>query len=191
MLQILCVVASLGLLVAGANLGQGPTPQTVAAPPPSAAPAANPADVASPDAIIAATYQVISGPASQTRDWNRMRSLFHPSARLIRTAPQEGGGMTATSFTLEEYIERASGYFMKNGFWEKETARRTEQWSNIFEAFSTYESRHDAKDAAPFARGINSFQLFFDGKRWWVLTIYWQEETPNNPLPAEFLPHSK
>ena len=49
--------------------------------------------------------------------------------------------------------------------------------------FSTYESRHDAKDAKPFARGINSFQLYYDGSRWWVVTILWQEETPENPLP--------
>jgi hypothetical protein len=59
------------------------------------------------------------------------------------------------------------------------------------QAFSTYESRHDAKDVVPFARGINSFQLFFDGTRWWILTIYWQEEVPENPLPPEFLPHSR
>ena len=23
----------------------------------------------------------------------------------------------------------------------------------------------------------------FDGTRWWILTIYWQEETPSNPFP--------
>ena len=99
--------------------------------------------------------------------------------------------MTAKSFTLEEYITRAGAYFAKNGFWEKESVRHSDQWGNILQAFSTYESRHDAKDATPFARGINSFQLFFDGKRWWVLTIYWQEESANTPLPAEFLPRAK
>jgi hypothetical protein len=98
--------------------------------------------------------------------------------------------MSTTSYSVQDYIDRASPYFEKNGFAEKETARRTEKWGNILQAFSTYESRHDAKDAAPFARGINSFQLFFDGTRWWIITIYWQEETPANPLPAEFLPHS-
>jgi hypothetical protein len=51
-------------------------------------------------------------------------------------------------------------------------ARRSERWGSIMEAFSTYESRHDPKDAVPFARGINSFQLFFDGTRWWIMTIY-------------------
>jgi len=190
MSQKLFVAITLWFLVASATLAQTSTPQAVPAPAPSTPIAANPADVSSPDAIIAATYDVISGPAGE-RNWNRMRSLFLPSARLIRTAPQEAGGMTATSFTLEEYITRAGAYFMKSGFFEKESARHADQWGNIFQAFSTYESRHDLKDATPFVRGINSFQLFFDGKRWWVLTIYWQEESPSTPLPPEFLPHSK
>ena len=168
-------------------------PRTVdVAPPIAATPAAaNPADVASPDAIIAAAYDVISGPAGQKRDWNRMLSFFYPGARLIRTVPKKEGGMAATSFSTQDYIDHASVYFEKNGFSEREIARRTEQWGNILQAFSTYESRRDAKDTTPFARGINSFQLFYDGTRWWILTIYWQEERPENPLSAEFLPHSR
>ena len=42
---------------------------------------ADPRDVESIDAIIAAAYDVISGPAGQKRDWNRERSLFYPGAR--------------------------------------------------------------------------------------------------------------
>src|SRR2546422_6579302 len=57
-------------------------------------------DVASPDAIIAAAYDVISGPAGQKRDWNRMRSLFYPGARLIRTAPKKEGGIDRKSTRL-------------------------------------------------------------------------------------------
>ncbi len=179
------------LLSAGASWEQNQAPPQAPVPPAAAAPAAKQADVASPDAILVAVYDVISGPAGQKRDWDRMRSLFYPGARLIRTAPKKEGGMGATSFSVQEYIDRASGYFEKNGFSEKEIARHADKWGNILQAFSTYESRHDAKDAVPFARGINSFQLFFDGTRWWILTIYWQEETPEIPLPAEFLPHSR
>lgn len=178
------------LLTLGACLGQNQSlpPSHVASPTAAQVPVANAADVASPDAIIAATYDVISGPAGQKRDWDRMRSLFYPGARLIRTAPKKEGGMGATVLSSQDYIDRASVYFEKNGFTEREIARRTENWGNILHAFSTYESRHDVKDATPFARGINSFQLFFDGTRWWILTIYWQEETPEHPLPAEYLP---
>jgi hypothetical protein len=148
---------------------------------------AKPSDVASPDAILAAAYDVISGPAGQERDWDRMRSLFYPGAQLIRTAVKKEGELTATFLTPQDYIDRAGSYFKQNSFFEREIARRSERWGSIMEVFSTYESRHDPKDPVPFARGINSFQLFFDGTRWWIMTIYWAEETTQNPLPPEFL----
>jgi hypothetical protein len=40
-------------------------------------------------------------------------------------------------------------------------------------------------------RGINSIQLLNDGKRWWIMTIYWQGETPETPLPKEYLKSKK
>jgi hypothetical protein len=155
-------------------------------------PAAKPADVASPDAIMAATYDVISGPAGQQRDWDRFRSLFVPGARLIPVvAKKTGSGSDTRIITPDEYAKFADTYFQKNGFAEREISRKAERYGNIMQIFSTYESRHDAKDAQPFARGVNSFQLFYDGTRWWVVTIYWLEETPENPLPKEFLPPAK
>src|SRR5580700_10401506 len=79
-------------------------------------PAAKPADVASPDAILAATYDVISGPAGP-RDWDRFRSLFLPGARLAAVIPgKDGAGLSARSFTPEEYITFGDTYFQKNGF---------------------------------------------------------------------------
>lgn len=161
-------------------------PETPATP--ETPPAAKPADVASPDAILAAVYDVISGPAGQKRDWDRFRSLYLPGARLIPTGPKkEGGGFFARVMSPDDYVARVTPYFEKEGFYEKEAARRMERFGNIVHIFSTYESRHDPKEA-PFARGINSFQLFFDGARWWVVTTLWQAETPENPIPKEFLP---
>jgi hypothetical protein len=162
--------------------------QSAPAPPPPA----KPADVASPDAILAATYQVISGPAAEKRDWDRFRSLFAPGARLIAvSARKTGTGLEIHGVTPVEYATYADAYFQKNGFAEREIARKSERYGNIMQIFSTYESRHDAGDAQPFARGINSFQLFYDGTRWWVVTIFWQEEAPDTPLPKEFLPAAK
>ncbi len=165
---------------------QSQTSQAPATPP--APPPARPADVSSPDAILAATYDVISGPPGK-RDWDRFRSLFLPGARLAAVIPaKEGAGLSARSFTPEEYTEFGDPYFAKNGFFEREASRHADRYANIMQIFSTYESRHDIKDPKPFARGINSFQLFFDGKRWWVVDIFWQEETLEAPLPEEFLP---
>src|SRR5437879_8820432 len=47
---------------------------------------ADPSDVESIEAIVAAAYDVISGPAGKKRDWKRERSLFISGARLVPTA---------------------------------------------------------------------------------------------------------
>jgi hypothetical protein len=154
---------------------------------PVTAPVANPADVSSRDAIMAATYDVISGPAGKKRDWNRFLSLFAPGARLAAVDKNHDGQLVVHVFSPEDYVKLAEPYFVKEGFFERESSRTLESWANIEQVFSTYESRHAAEDAKPFARGTNSFQLFNDGKRWWVVTIYWQEETAETPLPKKYL----
>ena len=153
---------------------------------------ANPADVSSLDAIMRSVYDVISGDAGKPRDWDRFRSLCAADARLIPVRKDaKTGAFSLQKYTPDEYIDRASVFFAKEGFFEREAARRVEQYGHIAHVFSTYESRHAASDKTPFARGINSFQLFYDGKRWWVVTIYWDGERPDNPLPPQYLPSNK
>ncbi len=149
---------------------------------------ADPKDVGSLDAIMKAVYDSISGDADKVRDWDRFRSLFHKDARLIPAGKNAKSGLfQATAMTPDEYITRAAPFFAKEGFFEREIARQTETYGNIVHVFSTYESRHSLSDKTPFARGINSFQLLNDGKRWWVVTIYWQGETPDNLIPKKYL----
>jgi hypothetical protein len=151
---------------------------------------ANPADVESIDAIIAAAYDVISGPAGKKRDWERERMLFWPGARLIPTATVPGRNdvdLAPLTLDVEGYIERVEPIFAKSGFYEKEVARRVEHFGRIAHVWSTYESRHDPSDAAPFMRGINSIQLFNDGSRWWILSIYWQHESPQHLISEKYL----
>ncbi|MGI8924412.1 MAG: hypothetical protein ACR2HJ_10310 [Fimbriimonadales bacterium] len=144
-------------------------------------------DAESIDAIIHSVYDVISGPAGKERDWERMRSLFVPDARLIAVGKRAGGEVVRRSMTVDEYIETSGPVLKERGFFEKEIARRTEHYGNISHAFSTYEARSKAEDEKPFMRGINSFQLYNDGKRWWVVTIYWQAEDASTPLPKKYL----
>ena len=150
--------------------------------------AADSADVASPDAIIAALYDVISGPAGAARDWDRMRSLFLPGARLIPTGRSPQGEGRYRVMTVEDYIAGSGPVLERDGFFEIETHRVTERFGSVVHAFSTYESRRTVDDAEPFMRGINSIQLFDDGTRWWVATVMWDSERPDNPIPAMYLP---
>jgi len=164
-----------------------PAPAVAAAPSSEGQPAPRAEDVASSEAIVAALYDVISGDAGVQRDWNRFRSLFHPSGRLVAIgAPAEGPAVLRV-LTPDDYIARAEPGLLQ-GFHEREIARRVDQFGHLTHVFSTYDSRHAASDAQPFARGVNSIQLFDDGARWWVVSVYWQSETPQIPLPARYLP---
>lgn len=149
---------------------------------------ANPADVSSIEAIMKAVYDVISGDAGQKRDWDRFRTLFHKDAKLIPTGKNPQTGITGARFlTPEDYIQRAGPSLEKDGFHERELSRKVEQHGTIAHVFSTYVTFRNKNDKDPFMRGINSFQLLNDGKRWWVVSIYWLAETPDNPIPAKYL----
>ena len=149
---------------------------------------ANPEDVKSIDAIMKATYDVISGGIGVERDWDRFRSLFHPSARLIPTGrSRETGVFGARPLTPQGYIDSSGKFLVANGFIEKEIGRTTEVFGNIAHAFSSYEGTFTVEGKKNTIRGINSFQLMNDGKRWWVMTIFWQGESPNNPIPEKYL----
>ncbi|HKV25121.1 MAG TPA: hypothetical protein VJN93_11070 [Candidatus Acidoferrum sp.] len=147
------------------------------------APAASPADVISIDHILRSLYDVISGPPGE-RDWNRFRSLFLPSAHLTSTSIAPDGSVRVHPVTVNEYASLAGSYFLNNGFFESPIVNRVQSFGNITQVFSSYESRHARADA-PFARGINSIQLLYDGKRWWIVSILWDEERPGNSLPAD------
>ena len=149
---------------------------------------ADPRDVESIDAILAAAYDSISGPAGEKRNWERERSLYYPGARLIPTGrPDAHDGLVPEMLDVDGFVARVEPYFAEHGFYETEVARRTEQFGRIAHVWSTYESRHDPSDPAPFMRGINSFQLFSDGKRWWILSVYWQHETAEHAIPQKYL----
>jgi hypothetical protein len=149
-------------------------------------PAARAQDVESIDAIIAALYDVISGPAGQARDWPRFHSLFVPGARLIPTFVRENE-VRHRVITPEEYAASSGPVLEERGFFEREIGRTTERFGNVAHVFSAYDSKRTPDDAEPFARGINSIQLLHDGTRWWVVTIFWDSERAGNPIPPTYL----
>src|SRR5437879_3650762 len=145
---------SVGLLLAGLML-QGFVPRGIGQEKkdaPAAGPqttvavaAANPKDVQSLDAIVAAIYDVISGPPG-ARDWNRFNSLFAKDARLIAVrVPKAGGKPDLAVMTPPDYAERGGKYFLEHGFFEHELSRKTDSYGAMTHIYTTYESR-ETKD---------------------------------------------
>ena len=149
-----------------------------------AASAPSKADLAGIDQAIRGVYEVISGPPGQKRDFDKMRSMFAPGATLKAIGPK---GLRGGS--LEDYISRNAAILEKEGFTERELGRRVEVWGGLATAWSAYDGR--TANGSFHERGINSFQLVKVDGKWLVASILWQEETPDNALPANLLKGAK
>jgi Domain of unknown function (DUF4440) len=143
-------------------------------------------DVSSPGHIISAMYRLISG-SKGGRDWERIRSLYLPGARLIPTGKRATGEHGLRILDIEGWIEGAKPLFADKDFFEVEVARRMEVFGNIAQAFSTYECRWE-QDGKAFMTGINSMHLLKKDGRWWIVTVFWDNETPGNTIPAAYRP---
>jgi hypothetical protein len=139
------------------------------------------------DAVVDALYASISGPPGE-RDWDLFRALFVADARLGQTVRVGGALPILQSTSVEEFVAGARPYLEAHAFHEREIARKTDAFGCIAHVFSTYEARHEQGDPEPFARGINSIQLFHDGERWWIANMIWDDERPGSAIPAAYLP---
>ena len=141
------------------------------------------------DGVIERLYASISGEKGEPRDWDSFDKLFIPEAQLIPTGNNDDGSKTYKVFTPTEYRENANQFLVENGFYEEEIHRVTETYGPVVHLFSTYISKRSKSDPEPYNRGINSIQLYNDGERWWVVSIYWAHEPDNSPLPKKYLPN--
>jgi len=141
------------------------------------------------DSTLKTLYEVISGDKGMERDWDLFRYLFHPDAKLIPSGKHRDGGISARFITADEYINGSGKWLVENGFHEIEINRKVDTFGNVTQVFSTYEAKRSKSDPEPFMRGINSIQLLNDGSRWWILNIYWTQESASNPIPQKYLPN--
>jgi hypothetical protein len=146
----------------------------------------------SADAVVHALYDAISGPAGQERDWNTFRSLFAENARMYIAVPDKDSGYVLKSITPEEYAQRNQTRLSDIGFTEDELYRITNAYGAGTQVFSTYESHYTDKNGEEvITQGINSIQLFFDGERYYIVSIFWDADSKNIEVPGRYLPKDK
>ncbi|MGD9346461.1 MAG: alpha/beta hydrolase [Candidatus Aminicenantes bacterium] len=148
-------------------------------------PIANPKDVSSIDSLIDALYESITFPLGGEPNLDRFRSLFTPNAPFVRITPDGPNVMDLESF-ISSFDERIRSGALKS-FYETEKARKFLFYGGIAHVFSIYQKGMNTNEPQSLGRGINSIQLFFDGERWWACSITWQDESPGNPIPTEYL----
>lgn len=140
------------------------------------------------DKTIKTLYNTISGEKGEKRNWEQFKFLFHKDAKLIPSGKNKNKDYIAKYMSPSDYVKASGTWLTENGFFEKEIHREVQKFGNIAQVFSTYEAFYSNSDEQPFMRGINSIQLMNDGERWWILNVFWTQETEDNPIPEKYLP---
>src|ERR1039457_1658693 len=144
-------------------------------------------DVSTIDSIIKASYETISGPAGQPRQWGRDRTLYIQNAYFVQTGVNHRTGKAIyRGMTYQEYADTAGPGLEQNGYFEREIGRSAQVFGHVASEMSAWEARIEANGKI-MARGVNSIQLVNDGKRWRITSINWDQETPENPIPQNLL----
>lgn len=136
--------------------------------------------------IMKAYYDVVSTKKGVLPSYSRDSCLHIPDARCGMIVSKKDGSKSLTYISLKEYHRRSDASLAKDGFSEKEIGRKVEQFGNIYHVWSTYESRNTPTGPI-IERGINSVELYNDGKRFWIISWYFDNESKTNPLPKKYL----
>jgi hypothetical protein len=150
-------------------------------------PAPRPEDVASPRALVFALHASISGPAGPF-DWSRFRSLFLPTASLGEAGTEPDANPHITFQSVNDWIRSVQHLRPKVAVHETVYKLRIEQFGSIASALYSHDSVTTADEGTTDIRRVNSCQMLYDGKRWWITSVVWNVSQKNWDLPDDLEP---
>ena len=137
-----------------------------------------PESVKSIEAIVKAPLEIISGEKGEIRDWEAFRNLFTATATFSFVQHDTLGNSRYRSFSLEEFVRIGRRGYEGNGFLEYELSKTVDEYNGIAHVFQSYYAKGQKEE-----KGINSYQLMYDGNRWWITSLIWVSNENGVPLP--------
>src|SRR5262249_3478526 len=133
-----------------------PAPTVTPAPPQIVGP-----DGRSVDAIVEALYQSVSCGPEVEPNWERMRAVFLPGAKIVPPRGKNDAAIVVLDGTaFQDRVKKLLAAWKEKGestaLYENETARQEQCFGNVCQVFSTFETRHAPGDPKPIYRGIHS-----------------------------------
>jgi hypothetical protein len=128
-------------------------------------------DVATPEALVKALNDSVSGPKEK---WNsdRFRSLFFPGAILAYPYTDNGTNIIQHA-RLDDLVEALTKLHEKSSWYEKTLEVKIEKYNRIAFLHSRGTAGVDLKD--PKEDGIEMGTMISDGNRWWIVSYIWTE----------------
>jgi hypothetical protein len=114
-------------------------------------------------------------------------SLLHlPQGVTVGFVEKDESGKKILKMVSLKEFHKSDPILEKDGFYEHEIGRKTEQFGNIYHVWSSYESLTEP-GGRRLGRGINSIELYYDGKRFWIVSWIFDSERNGNTIPKEYI----
>jgi len=142
--------------------------------------------VKSIDGIVKEVLRLQSGESGKTRNWKALRNLFLPTATftILNINSSDSLRPPTETVSLDDFIELMHDDYYEEGYLEYETGKTIDEFNGIANVFQSFYGK-DSKNEE--ARGINSYQLVYFGKRWWIANLLWTLETDKVKIPKKYL----
>ncbi|WP_203292457.1 hypothetical protein [Luteirhabdus pelagi] len=131
------------------------------------------------DGIVDELLDQITIEKGEKMDTTAIRNLFHPSAILT-----VANSSSAETVSIDDFLILLKDPYYENGYLEKEISKTIEEYNGIAQVFQSFygEDSEGLKE-----RGINSYQLTYYQKRWWIVSLLWTIESESEKIPSKYL----
>ena len=140
------------------------------------------AQTESPESIVKACLDILSGPAGEKVDTAKLKFLFLPEARFMVLQNKKDGSTMYKSFSVEEFLASGGNEVRKDDFSEIELGKAIDVYNGLAQVFQAYKVKQGDFEA----EGINSYQLIFHQDRWWVANIVWTSDRNGVKVPPRY-----
>ena len=134
------------------------------------------------DGVVNEGLAIITGERGEKRDWEAFRMLFDPNAQISVVNHDSLGNAVRNVYSLEQFVRLGMRYYETDGFIEYEISSVIDEYNGIATVFQGYY----AKELDIEEKGINTYQLFFDGTRWWITGLMWTSDRNGVKLPEKY-----
>lgn len=123
----------------------------------------------SPASLVERLLQCVSSEPGQPKQWNSFKVLCATDARIAVLLQRPGKPPVLRSFSVEEFVQTMS----KNNapFQEKQLNVQIDAFNGMATVWQPYELIAGNERRT----GVNTYQLFSDGTRWYVHSLLWTE----------------
>jgi hypothetical protein len=140
------------------------------------------------DGIVKEVLKLVSGEKGTTRNWEALRNLFLSTSTFTILNNNDSIPRPVETLSLDDFIDLLHDEYYEKGYLEYELGKTIDQYNGIANVFQSFYGK-DSENTEE--RGINSYQLVYFNKRWWIANMLWTIETKGAKIPQKYLNNKK